>query len=97
VAVGSVAVVDCGVVGNGHVRAVLLGADGKRLKGIAFRAEDTPLGAALLSAHGRRLNLVGRVKRDDWQQVPRAELHIEDAAWADRGVQAATAEHPRAA
>ncbi|MBZ6378018.1 single-stranded-DNA-specific exonuclease RecJ [Pacificimonas flava] len=83
VAAGPVSIVEASVVGNGHVRTLLAGADGKRAKGIAFRAEDTPLGAALLGANGRRLFVAGRVKRDDWQQVPRAEIHIEDAAWAD--------------
>lgn len=83
VAAGPLGVIEASVVGNGHVRTVLAGADGKRIKGIAFRSEDTPLGAALLGAQGRRLFLAGRVKRDDWLQVPRVELHIEDAAWAD--------------
>ncbi|MHB9881119.1 single-stranded-DNA-specific exonuclease RecJ [Pacificimonas sp. ICDLI1SI03] len=82
IAAGPVTVVDCGVVGSGHVRAVLAGADGRRMKAIAFRAEDTPLGAAILTAAGRRLYVAGRVKRDDWNATPRAELHLEDAAWA---------------
>ena len=83
VAAGPVSVIEASVVGNGHVRALFAGADGRRLKGIAFRAEDTPLGAAILGASGRRLFVAGRVKRDDWNQTPRAELHLEDAAWAD--------------
>lgn len=91
VAAGPVSVIEASIVGNGHVRTVLAGADGKRLKGIAFRAEDSALGAALLGAGGRRLFLAGRVKRDDWLQVPRVELHIEDAAWADGAATAAAA------
>ncbi|MEO0500185.1 MAG: single-stranded-DNA-specific exonuclease RecJ [Pseudomonadota bacterium] len=83
VAAGPVAIVDCGIVGHGHVRTVLAGADGRRVKGIAFRSADTPLGAALLGAKGRRLFVAGRVKRDDWNDRPQAELHLEDAAWAD--------------
>ena len=82
VAAGPVTVVDASVVGTGHVRAVLAGGDGRRVKGIAFRAEDTPLGAALLQSNGRRMHVAGRVKRDDWNATPRAELHLEDAAWA---------------
>ncbi|MGB3722185.1 MAG: single-stranded-DNA-specific exonuclease RecJ [Pacificimonas sp.] len=83
IAAGPVSIVDCGVVGTGHVRAVLAGADGKRVKGIAFRAEDTPLGAAILGAKGRRMFVAGRVKRDDWHATPKAEIHLEDAAWVD--------------
>jgi single-stranded-DNA-specific exonuclease len=83
VAAGPVAVFVAGIVGQDHVRVALAGGDGKRLKAIAFRQAATPLGAALLGAGGRRLWVAGRVSRDDWGSTPRAELHIEDAAWAD--------------
>jgi single-stranded-DNA-specific exonuclease len=32
----------------------------------------------------RKLWLAGRIKRDDWGDRPSAELHLEDAAWADQ-------------
>ncbi|MDP1026639.1 single-stranded-DNA-specific exonuclease RecJ [Sphingomonas sp. KR1UV-12] len=72
------------VVGNGHVRLVAAGADGNTVKAIAFRAADTPLGQALLAAPPhRRLWLAGRVRLDEWGSRPAAELHLDDAAWAD--------------
>lgn len=84
VAIGRVRPVRVDVVGNGHVRAIVAGDDGRSLKAMAFRAADTALGAALLGASShRRLWLAGRAKVDDWAQRPAAELHIDDAAWAD--------------
>jgi single-stranded-DNA-specific exonuclease len=84
VAIGPVRPVRVDVVGNGHVRAIVAGDDGRSLKAMAFRAADTPLGAALLGAAShRRLWLAGRAKLDDWGQRPAAELHVDDAAWAD--------------
>ena len=84
VAIGPVRPVKVDVVGNGHVRAIVAGDDGRSLKAMAFRAADTPLGVALLGAAShRRLWLAGRAKIDDWAQRPTAELHIDDAAWAD--------------
>lgn len=84
VAIGPVRPVRVDVVGNGHIRAVVAGDDGRSLKAMAFRSADTPLGAALLgAAPHRRLWLAGRPKIDDWSQRPAAELHIDDAAWAD--------------
>lgn len=84
VAIGPVRAVRVDVVGNGHVRAIVAGDDGRSLKAMAFRAVDTPLGAALLGAAShRRLWLAGRAKIDDWAQRPAAELHLDDAAWAD--------------
>jgi single-stranded-DNA-specific exonuclease len=34
-------------------------------------------------SQGRRFHLAGRVKLDDWGPRPAAELHLEDAAFAD--------------
>ena len=39
--------------------------------------------AALNAAAASGLWLAGRAKIDDWGQIPAAELHVEDAAWAD--------------
>jgi single-stranded-DNA-specific exonuclease len=75
--------VKCDIVGESHVRAILSGADGARLKAMAFRAADTPLGVAMVSAGKRPLYLAGRVKRDDWGKTPAAELHLDDLAFAD--------------
>jgi single-stranded-DNA-specific exonuclease len=83
VAAGPCSVVKCDVVGTGHVRVVLAGADGARVKAVAFRHADSALGAALAGARGRKLYVAGRIKRDDWGSRPSAELHLDDAAWAD--------------
>jgi single-stranded-DNA-specific exonuclease len=84
VAAGPVRIIKCDIVGNGHVRAIVAGEDGRSIKCVAFRAADTPLGLALLGApRDRRLWIAGRAKIDDWGARPAAEIHIEDAAWAD--------------
>lgn len=84
VATGPVRIVESGIVGTDHVRLIVSGDDGARFKAIAFRSAETELGQALLHARGgRKLWLAGRAKRDDWGSRPAAELHLEDAAWAD--------------
>ncbi len=84
VAVGPVRLVKCDIVGTDHVRLIASGDDGKSFKGIAFRAADSEMGQALLhGSRGRRLWLAGRAKIDDWGSRPQAELHLEDAAFAD--------------
>lgn len=84
IAVGPVRLVKCDIVGSDHVRFIASGEDGRSFKGIAFRAAESALGQALLhGAKGRRLWLAGRAKIDDWGNRPQAELHLEDAAWAD--------------
>ena len=72
-----------GIVGNGHVRAIAAGDDGRSFKLIAFRAADTPLGQALLAAApDQRFWLAGTIKRDDYNGGNAAEMHLEDAAHA---------------
>ena len=84
VVAGPVRVVKADVVGNGHVRAIVSGDDGRTLKAVAFRSAETALGMALLGAPPhRKLWLAGRAKLDDWGARPAAELHLDDAAWAD--------------
>lgn len=84
VAVGPVRVIKADVVGADHVRLIVGGQDGGRFKAMAFRAAETEMGQALLTAsQGRRLWLAGRARIDDWGSRPQAELHLDDAAFAD--------------
>ena len=84
VAVGPVRLVKADLVGTDHVRLIARGDDGASFKAIAFRAAESPMGQALLHrSQGRRLWLAGRARIDDWASRPQAELHLDDAAWAD--------------
>lgn len=84
IAVGPVRLVKADLVGKDHVRLIVCGEDGASFKAVAFRAAETEMGQALLHrAQGRRLWLAGRARIDDWASRPAAELHVEDAAWAD--------------
>ena len=84
VAVGPVHLIKADIVGTDHLRMIVGGPDGGSLKAIAFRAAETDMGQAILhAAKGRKLWLAGRAKIDDWGSRPAAELHLEDAAWAD--------------
>ena len=81
VAAGPARLMRVSVVGNGHVRGIACGDDGKSFKLIAFRAADTPLGLALLSSPPEaRWWLAGTIKRDEWNGGNAAEMHLEDAA-----------------
>jgi single-stranded-DNA-specific exonuclease len=83
VASGPARLIKTGVVGNGHVRGLACGDDGASFKWIAFRAAETALGQALLSASSdRRWWLAGTIKRDEWNGGTAAEMHLDDAALA---------------
>ena len=72
-----------GIVGDGHVRGIACGDDGKSFKWIAFRSADSELGQALLASPAdARWWLAGTIKRDEWNGGNAAEMHLEDAALA---------------
>ena len=84
IAVGPVRLIKADIVGKDHVRMIVSGRDGASFKAVAFRAAETELGQTLLhGTQGRQLWLAGRAKIDDWASRPQAELHVDDAAWAD--------------
>jgi single-stranded-DNA-specific exonuclease len=83
VAAGPARLLRVGIVGNGHVRGLACGDDGKTFKWIAFRSAATELGHALLASAGdQRWWLAGTIKRDEWNGGNAAEMHVEDAALA---------------
>jgi single-stranded-DNA-specific exonuclease len=79
-----VKIVQADVVGENHVRVTLTDAEGgTRMKGVAFRSLDTPLGEALLKGKaGPPLHLMGQFKVNEWNGNESVEFHIADAAQA---------------
>ena len=81
VAAGPARLLRVSIVGNGHVRGIASGDDGKSFKWIAFRAADSALGQTLLaSAPDRRWWLAGSITRDEYNGGNAAEMRLEDAA-----------------
>ncbi len=76
-----------GPAGNGgHLRCTLADPAGfgeggpARLQAIAFRVAETPLGAFLAAARGRRVHVAGHLRRDDYRGGDAVQLVIDDAA-----------------
>ena len=68
------------IVGENHVRCFVTGADGRRLKTIAFRAMDSGLGQALLQSGAAPVHLAGRLRLDKWAGGEAVQMIVEDAA-----------------
>jgi single-stranded-DNA-specific exonuclease len=79
----NVRIVSADVVGTNHVRATISDSDGgARMKCVAFRALDTPLGDALLQNQKALFHIAGYFKINSWQGRESVEMHIQDAAFA---------------
>lgn len=84
VVTGPLRIIKCDIVGKDHVRAIVAGDDGQSFKVMAFRQGETVLGQTMLHVdRGRRYWFAGRAKIDDWGATPKAELHVDDIAFAD--------------
>jgi single-stranded-DNA-specific exonuclease len=66
--------------GTDHVRCVFVDDSGARLRGIAFRVRERPLGASLLAIRGRPVHVAGYLRADTYRGGDRVTLQIEDAA-----------------
>jgi single-stranded-DNA-specific exonuclease len=73
-------IVKADIVGERHVRCIIAGQDGARLKGIAFRAIDQELGPGLLRNVGTPLYLAGTLRVDRWNGQKAVQIFIDDAA-----------------
>jgi single-stranded-DNA-specific exonuclease len=79
-AISAARVVKADIVGSDHVRCILTGEDGGRLKAIAFRCADRPLGQLLLQSGGLPIHIAGQIRVDRWQGRESVQMIIDDAA-----------------
>jgi single-stranded-DNA-specific exonuclease len=76
-----VRVIHTEAVGSGHLRCTLADPLGEaRLRGIAFRVADTPLGHFLVETRGVAIHVAGHLRRDSWRGGDAVQLSIDDAA-----------------
>lgn len=76
-----VKIVNVDIVGTDHVRLQLSDMEGgTRMKAMAFKSADTPLGEALLKGKGQSIHLMGQFKINEWNGSESVEFHISDAA-----------------
>jgi single-stranded-DNA-specific exonuclease len=69
------------VVGQGgHVRFTLASDDGAKLKAIAFRAANSPIGDLLLRQGDMPLHIAGTLGLDHWQGREQVQMRVVDVA-----------------
>jgi len=79
-AVPAARVVQADIVGEDHVRCILTGEDGGRLKAIAFRSAGRPVGQLLMQCGGLPVHIAGHLRLDRWQGRESVQLIVDDAA-----------------
>ena len=71
-------VVNSKIVGEKHIKSVLLGSDSSIIKAISFNSVDTDLSAYLLNKNTKTLNIVGKLSLNEWRGQKNVEFIIDD-------------------
>ena len=66
------------IVGEKHIKSVLIGMDGSIIKTIAFNALDNDLGAYLLKKNNKPFNIAGKLSLNEWKGQSNVEFIIND-------------------
>lgn len=66
------------IIGSGHVKCFLSSDNGGSLKAIAFRVADNDIGNTMLTAKGEIFDVVGVLRRDNWQGRNSVQFIIDD-------------------
>jgi single-stranded-DNA-specific exonuclease len=66
------------VVGEKHIKSVLIGEEGSSIKTIAFNAVENDLGAYLLKKNNKPYNIAGKLSLNEWKGQSNVEFIIDD-------------------
>jgi len=71
-------VVNSKIVGEKHIKSVLIGSDSSTIKAISFNSVDTELSSYLLKKNSKSLNIVGKLSLNEWRGQKNVEFIIDD-------------------
>ena len=66
------------IVGEKHIKSVLIGKDGSTIKSIAFNATESDLGGYLLKKNNKSFNIAGKLSLNEWKGQSNVEIIIDD-------------------
>ena len=66
------------IVGEKHIKSILIGSEGTSVKTIAFNATDNELGAYLLKKDSKMFNIAGKLSLNEWRGQKNVEFIIDD-------------------
>ena len=66
------------IVGEKHIKSVLIGKDGASIKTISFNALENGLGAYLIKKNNKIFNIAGKLSLNEWKGQSNVEFIIDD-------------------
>ena len=71
-------VISSTVIGNNHIKSILVGSDGTTFKSFAWNAKDGPLEPFLNNKNKKIINIAGKVRLNKWKGKSNIDFVIED-------------------
>ena len=71
-------VVNSQIVGEKHIKSILLGSDSNIIKTITFNSVETELGSYLLKKNMKNFNIAGKLSLNEWRGQKNVEFIIDD-------------------
>ncbi len=66
------------IVGEKHIKSILISSEGTNIKTIAFNAAKSELGAYLLKKNNNKFNIAGKLSLNEWRGEKNVEFIIDD-------------------
>ena len=76
--INNLKVLNSKIVGEKHIKSVLLGSDSTVIKTISFNSIETELGAYLLKKNTKNFNIAGKLSLNEWRGQKNVEFIIDD-------------------
>ena len=76
--VRNIKIVNSKIVGEKHIKNVLVGSDSSIFKGISFNSVETDLGVHLLKKNIKPFNIAGKLSLNEWRGQKNVEFIIDD-------------------
>jgi len=74
----NIKVISSNIVGNNHIKSILVGKDGYKFKSFAWNAKNSPLEPLLDSKNKKTINIAGKMRLNEWKGKKNVEFMIED-------------------
>ena len=76
--INNLKVLNSKIIGEKHIKSVLLGSDSTTIKTISFNSTGTELGVYLLKKNMKNLNIAGKLSLNEWRGQKNVEFIIDD-------------------
>ena len=71
-------IINSKIVGEKHIKSILLGSEGTAINTIAFNAIDNQIGPYLMQKNKKNINIAGKITLNNWKGKKNVEFIIDD-------------------